>query len=127
MTFRLAIIVGLSAMLFVSAAPAQQKLELFGGYQYARPDGGPNLNGWNAALTGNFTRNFGITGDFGGTYGGGGSMYTFAFGPKVSGSTSGCGPSHMYFLAERAWEQADLPPRLSSRCSVVDSMWDAGT
>ena len=33
MTFRLAIIVGLSAMLFVSAAPAQRKLEVFGGYQ----------------------------------------------------------------------------------------------
>ena len=98
MTFRLAIIVGLSAMLFVSAAPAQQKLELFGGYQYARPDGGPNLNGWNAALTGNFTRNFGITGDFGGTYGGGGSMYTFALGPKVSGTTSGVRPfAHVLF------------------------------
>ena len=83
MTFRLAIIVGLSAMLFVSAAPAQQKLEVFGGYQYARPDGGPTLNGWNTALTGNFTRNFGITGDFSGTYGGGGSMYTFAFGRGV--------------------------------------------
>jgi len=69
------------------SAAAQQsggKAEVFGGYQYARPDGGPNLNGWNFAATGNFNKNFGITGDLSGTYGGGGSMYTFMVGPKLT-------------------------------------------
>jgi hypothetical protein len=84
MTYRFALAVGLGALLFASVSQAQDKAEVFGGYQYTRPDGGPNLNGWNGAFTGNFNKNFGITADFGGTYGSGLSFYTFAFGPKVT-------------------------------------------
>jgi hypothetical protein len=76
-------------LLFASLACAAQtsthtKAEIFGGYQYTHPDGGPNLNGWNGALTGNFNKSFGITADFSGAYGSGGSVYTYAVGPKVS-------------------------------------------
>jgi len=72
------------ALLFVSTAHAQQKVEIFGGYQFTHPDGGPSLNGWNAALTGNFNKTFGITADFSGTYGSGASFYTYTFGPKLT-------------------------------------------
>lgn len=84
MTYRFALAVGLGVLLFASAVQAQSKAEVFGGYQYFRPDGGPNLNGWNGAFTGNFNKNFGITADFSGTYGSGLNFYTYAFGPKVT-------------------------------------------
>lgn len=67
------------------------KAEIFGGYQYQHLGGdftGVNTNGWNASLTGNFNKTFGVTGDFGGSYktisGVSGSMYTYTFGPVVS-------------------------------------------
>lgn len=67
-------------MLLSLVSTAQvQKAEIFGGYQFTRLHGGPNLNGWNAALTGNF-KSFGITADFSGTYGAGLSFYTYTFG-----------------------------------------------
>jgi len=84
MKYLFALVVTFGVLLITSAAQAQSKAEVFGGYQYTRPDGGPNLNGWNGALTGNFNKNFGITADFSGTYGSGLSFYTFAFGPKVT-------------------------------------------
>jgi hypothetical protein len=84
MMYRFALVVGLGILLFAAAAQAQSKAEVFGGFQYTRPDGGPNLNGWNGALTGNFNKNFGITADFSGTYGSGLSFYTFTFGPKLT-------------------------------------------
>jgi len=86
------LVVGFAIFLCAAALEAQQKAEIFGGYQYARPDGGANLNGWNGALTGNFNKSFGITADFGGTYGSGGSVYTYAFGPKVSGNVGAARP-----------------------------------
>jgi hypothetical protein len=42
--------------------------------------------------TGNFNKNFGITGDLSGTYGGGGSMYTFMVGPKLTANLSAVHP-----------------------------------
>lgn len=81
---RFALAMGLGILLFATAVQAQDKAEVFGGYQYFRPDGGPNMNGWNGALTGNINKNFGITADFSGTYGSGLSFYTYAFGPKVT-------------------------------------------
>lgn len=69
------------------------KAEVFGGYQYLRVNSGiqeadsVNLNGWNAALSGYFTRNLGVTADFSGTYGTpfgvDTKLYTFMFGPTV--------------------------------------------
>ena len=50
------------------------KVDIFGGYQYLHANsgvsgvGGWNFNGWNAAVSGYFTRNFGVTADFSGNY-----------------------------------------------------------
>jgi hypothetical protein len=71
----------------IASGVQPQKVEVFGGYQYLRPDSGPNLNGWNAALTGNF-KHLGITADFSGTYGGGGSIQTVLAAPKVARCTN---------------------------------------
>ncbi len=97
------------------------KAEVFGGYSLLRTDtggltgGSENLNGWNAALTGNFTKNFGITADFSGHYkslsvsqlGVSASAnfhsYTFLFGPQVGGSIGKARPFvHALFGANRA-------------------------
>jgi opacity protein-like surface antigen len=80
-----------------SFAQDDSRVEIFGGYQYLHASTGVsgvngfNLNGWNASLSGYFTRNLGVTADFGGTYGtpsvlGVGvktRFYTFLFGPTV--------------------------------------------
>jgi hypothetical protein len=66
------------------AAHAQSKAVIFGGYQYTHLDGGPNTNGWNGALTGNFNHYLGITADLSGTYGSGLNFYTYTFGPQLS-------------------------------------------
>jgi opacity protein-like surface antigen len=75
------------ALLFLSLLSlptmAQDKAELFGGYQFARISG-VDLNGWEAALTGNLNHWFGVTGDFSGAYCCGGSGYTFMGGPVIS-------------------------------------------
>jgi hypothetical protein len=65
------------------AANAEPKAEVFGGYQFTRLDGGPNLNGWNGALTGDIGHFFGITADFSGVYGSGLHFQTYTFGPEV--------------------------------------------
>jgi hypothetical protein len=70
-------------MCFAVAANAETKAEVFGGYQFTRLDGGPNLNGWNGALTGDIGHFFGITGDFSGVYGSGLHFQTYTFGPEV--------------------------------------------
>jgi hypothetical protein len=47
------------------------KAEVFGGYQYLHLGGSNptvNMNGWDASLTGNFNKYFGVTGDFSGSY-----------------------------------------------------------
>ena len=73
-----------TSLVNAGAQRSSSRVELFGGYQYAHLDGGPNLNGWNLAVTGNFNNSFGITGDFSGTYGAGGHMYTYMIGPKLT-------------------------------------------
>ena len=92
MTQRFALAIGLAILLVAAAAQAQNKAEVFGGYQYFRPDGGPNLNGWNGALTGNISKNFGITADFSGTYGSGLSFYSYTFGPKLTANLGAAKP-----------------------------------
>lgn len=53
----------------ISAAAANYpKAELFGGYQFTHLEGGPNANGWNFAVNGNFSDSFGITADLASAY-----------------------------------------------------------
>ena len=68
------------------AAQDFPKAEIFGGYQLSRQNS-TSLNGWNASLTGNYNRWFGLTGDFSGAYKSGPidfKSYTFTFGPTVA-------------------------------------------
>lgn len=85
--------------LFSLSALGQEtsKVDIFGGYQYLHASSGIsgvdgiNFNGWNAALTGYFNRNLGITADFSGNYskptflgvGVDTRFYSFLFGPTV--------------------------------------------
>jgi len=79
-------------LLFVVTLAAQDypKAEVFGGYQFTHLGNGAdvNLNGWNASVTGNLTKVFGVTGDFSGSYktisGVSAHVYTYAGGPVVS-------------------------------------------
>jgi len=75
---------------FSAWAADYSKAEVFGGYQYTRIDGGglvPNLNanGWNAAVSGYFSKYMGVTGDFSGAYttvsGVKVKVHTYTFGP----------------------------------------------
>lgn len=75
---------------FSAWAADEPKAEVFGGYQYTRLDGGGlvpdiNANGWNAAVTGNFSKHVGVTADFSGTYatvsGVKVKVHTYTFGP----------------------------------------------
>jgi opacity protein-like surface antigen len=54
-------------VLTLSSAMAQEapRAEVFGGYSWA----GGNFHGWNASVTGNITKRFGIVADFSGHYG----------------------------------------------------------
>jgi hypothetical protein len=88
--FMVALLLGmfsLAASAQEMAAPAA-KLEIFGGYQYTRFDGGVNANGWDSAVTTNLNNWFGIGGDFSGAYksesGVSFNTYTYTFGPVVS-------------------------------------------
>jgi hypothetical protein len=58
---------------------AQDKVEVFGGYQYlhtgtitidgqSEPNSSQGFNGWDASLRGNLSKYLGVEGDFGGTY-----------------------------------------------------------
>jgi hypothetical protein len=72
------------------------KAEVFGGYQYLHLGGSGtdvNANGWNASLTGNVTKNFGVTGDFSGSYktisGVSAKVYSYTGGPVVNLNSGG--------------------------------------
>lgn len=78
-------------LVFLALAPAagQQvpKAEVFGGYSWS----GGNFHGWNASVTGNVTKRFGIVADFSGHYGSELGLvrvdqhaHSFLFGPRVS-------------------------------------------
>ncbi|MDP9268974.1 MAG: porin family protein [Acidobacteriota bacterium] len=89
-------IIAVFALSFLAMAQDTPKFEVFGGYQYLRfnPGGGIdgiNANGWEAALSGNVNRWFGLKADFSGAYQGdllgsgvSGSMHTYTFGPELS-------------------------------------------
>jgi len=83
----------LSAMplLFLALSPATAqdvpKVEVFGGYSWS----GGNFHGWNASVTGNINRRFGIVADFSGHYGSelgfvrvNQHAHSFLFGPRLS-------------------------------------------
>ena len=77
------------ALFSLSAVAADYpKAEVFGGYQYSHLEGGPNANGFNFAVNGNFNEWLGITADLGAGYatqsGVNLSNYTFTFGPVMS-------------------------------------------
>jgi len=96
-------LVVISALLLLcsmwAAAQEQEpsKVDIFGGYQYLHANsgvsgvGGWNFNGWNAAVSGYFTRNFGVTADFSGNYAKPNVLgvsvdtkfYSYLFGPTV--------------------------------------------
>jgi hypothetical protein len=79
------------------------KVEVFGGYQYQSLGGslgsflGSPYNGWDAAVTYNLSKHFGVTGDFSGNYHSGSGvwdgwhvhMYTYAGGPVYSFASGG--------------------------------------
>ncbi len=97
MRHRIAMLLVCAVLLFSAAAMAEDKADIFGGYQYLHVSSGTsgvsgvNLNGWNGALSGYFNRHVGLTADFSGTYGtpsfqGVGistHVYTYMFGPVV--------------------------------------------
>jgi hypothetical protein len=72
------------------------KAEIFGGYQFLHLGGSGtdvNANGWDASLTGNFNKYFGVTGDFSGAYktlnGVSANVYTYTGGPVVNLNSEG--------------------------------------
>ncbi len=69
---------------FSISAQAATKAVIFGGYQYTHLDGGTNTNGFNGALTGNFSHYLGITADLSASYNSGFHFYTYTFGPQIS-------------------------------------------
>jgi peptidoglycan-associated lipoprotein len=100
------VILGVLAMMSIASFAQESKVEVFGGYSLFRADTGNsthvNLNGWNADLTGYFSKYIGVTADVAGYYrtdslvslfgNGIGSAsareYTFMAGPRVRLSTS---------------------------------------
>ena len=85
----------------VAFAQDFKKAEVFGGYQWTSVDAGSgfdrqNFNGWNAALTGYFKPNFGITADFSGAYksesGVSVKSYSYLFGPTLRGHMDKASP-----------------------------------
>jgi hypothetical protein len=97
------VVILLGLLSFPLVAQDNPKAEVFGGYQYTylggdfsklTPDNkGINANGWDASLTGNINKHFGVTGDFSGAYksisGVSGHMYTYGGGPVVAADFGG--------------------------------------
>ena len=87
---RMIFVVGLMVMMYLPTMAQEQKprVEVFGGYSYA----GGNFHGWNASVTGNVNKWFGVTADFSGYHGGTSepnfeerqSANTYMVGPKFS-------------------------------------------
>jgi hypothetical protein len=69
----------LLALPLVALAQDAPKVEIFGGYSYLNPNDGDDLHGWNASVTGNVNKWFGIKSDFSGYYEG----YNTVGGAKV--------------------------------------------
>src|SRR5690242_1587110 len=73
--------------LLLSAPVLAQRVELFGGAQFAHLQNSYNAVGWDASVTGNFKHVLGITGDFSGVYKSrttNTSVYTYTVGPVLT-------------------------------------------
>jgi len=70
-------------LLCVGAAQAEERAEVFGGYQFTHLEPSFNANGWNGQFTYNLSQHFGIAGDFSGAYKDGFHFYTYSGGPVV--------------------------------------------
>jgi opacity protein-like surface antigen len=89
---RIVFLIALLALFpLVALAEDVPKAEVFGGYQFTHfgsSGASENFNGWNASVTGNFNKYFGVAADFSGSYktisGVSVKAYTYAFGPVVS-------------------------------------------
>lgn len=94
----------ITGMSFAGEMP-ESKVDVFGGYQYMRSSGA-DANGWNAALTANANKYFGVVADFSGAYYKGEHAHTFTFGPQVSAPLKQAKQvkpfAHVLFGAERA-------------------------
>jgi hypothetical protein len=103
------VLIGIAVMLCLSAVLGQDQLkggEVFAGYQLLHLDS-LNANGWNAAVTGNVNRWFGVTGDVSGTYKGAGHLYSFMGGPTFSVRTKRMTPFvHLLFGVLAACESS---------------------
>jgi hypothetical protein len=100
-----------AAFIMLASLPALAQnypsAEVSGGFSYLHVQGGGNLYGWDASVTGNLNTWFGVAGEFSGHYGSNGifttstllpapappttltvssgsSVYTFLFGPRLS-------------------------------------------
>ncbi len=80
-------------LLSASLASAQEgsRIDVFGGYSYERFDARPigyasdiNMNGWNAAITGNINLKWAVTLDGSGHYGQELTNYNYLIGPQYS-------------------------------------------
>jgi len=89
MVRKLGLLIGVFLIVSIPA-PAQDKVEIFGGYSYMRFNSSPgaNLNGWEISGQYKFTDWLGGVADLDGHYGSPGgvssSVYTYLFGPQVS-------------------------------------------
>jgi hypothetical protein len=88
------LVVGLFALPTLAQVP---KVEVFGGFQYDRFEG-TNLKGWDAAVTGDVNKWFGIAGDFSGAYLSGGHIYKYMGGPVISMDKEGRISPFVHFL-----------------------------
>lgn len=89
----LLVVLGLTSLPLL--AQNSPKVDLFAGYQYliaggdqsVSPIGGQNFNGWNAAGTYHFDQDFGLEGDFSGSYttiaGASAHFFTYTVGPVI--------------------------------------------
>ncbi len=96
---RALLLVCVFAVAGLAVAQETPKAEVFGGYSYLRVNpSGVNANGWEAALTGNFTEHLGLTADFSGHYARGGHVYTYVFGPQIAAQMGNLRPfGHVLF------------------------------
>jgi outer membrane protein with beta-barrel domain len=85
----LIVLVGVFSLLAVAADTP--KAEVFGGYQFTHISAGgdsESFNGWNASLTGNLNKYFGVAADFSGAYksisGVSVKVHSYTFGPVLS-------------------------------------------
>ncbi len=73
-----------SLLILPAVAQEYPKGEFFAGYQFTHVETDYNASGWNASLTGNINRWFGVTADFSGAYDSGANLHTYMFGPEFA-------------------------------------------